>query len=145
MFDNIGGKIKTWAKVLCWIGMLTSVIVGIVTMVAGSSGARYYGSGMTAGGFFGGLLIAVVGALASWIGSFLLYGFGELIETSKAIEKKLALLPVNSPQIGEKQNGNSTTAPTVTGTWRCQKCGARNPYGVSSCEACGGNREGMEV
>jgi len=30
MFKNIGGKIKTFAKVVAWIGIIASVIVGLV-------------------------------------------------------------------------------------------------------------------
>ena len=29
MFENIGGKIKGLAKVVCWIGIILSVITGI--------------------------------------------------------------------------------------------------------------------
>lgn len=66
MFDNIGGKIKTLAIVLCGVGIVASFIGGIVT------------SGMNQSPW--GMLVAVAGALASWILSFFIYGFGELIE-----------------------------------------------------------------
>lgn len=139
MFNNIGGKIKTVAKVLCWIGIVGSVIGGIAFMIAGGSVSQYgyYRSGATGGSFLVGLLIALVGALASWIGSFLLYGFGELIDVSKAIENKLAHMPANIPQPQPESKQSASSTPTVSGTWRCHKCGKRNPYGTTSCEECG--------
>ena len=33
MFDNIGGKIKKLAKIICWIGIILSVITGIAAMM----------------------------------------------------------------------------------------------------------------
>lgn len=78
MFSNIGGKIKNLAVVITWIGIITSVIFGIMMMATG------YGEMV-----FIGFLVALVGSLLSWIGSFLLYGFGQLIENTDAIVKKL--------------------------------------------------------
>lgn len=70
MFDNIGGKIKILAQVLCWIGIIASVSFGFVFVVEG-----YYTA-------FGAILMMVLGSLGSWIGSFVLYGFGQLVENS---------------------------------------------------------------
>ena len=67
MFANVGGKIKAVAQVLTWIGIIGSVIGGL---------------SMTSANFLVGILIAVVGALLSWVGSLALYGFGELVENS---------------------------------------------------------------
>ena len=36
MFDNIGDKIKTLAKVLCWIGIVISVIAAIGFFISGN-------------------------------------------------------------------------------------------------------------
>ena len=85
MFDNIGGKIKGLAKVLCWVGIIFSVISGIVTMVAG---ANVRGAGGV--GIFGGLLTIAIGCVLSWIGSFFTYGFGQLIENTDFIRDSLS-------------------------------------------------------
>lgn len=69
MFDNIGGKIKSLAQITCWIGIVCSVIWGIVVWVEEL-------------GFWLGLGIIVLGSLGSWISAFTLYGFGQLIENS---------------------------------------------------------------
>ena len=76
MFDNIGAKIKTLAKVVCWTGIVASVIWGISLITAGAA-TRNGGAIVLSG-----LLVIVLGALASWVGSFLTYGFGEMVENS---------------------------------------------------------------
>ena len=92
MFDNIGAKIMKLAKVLCWIGIILSVISGIVIMVGGANVSRVassyygYGSSVTGGSaVLVGILTIVLGSLLSWIGSFFTYGFGQLIENTDYI------------------------------------------------------------
>ena len=77
MFTNIGKKIKTWASVLCWLGIVCSVIAGIAMCVVSKDL------------IVSGILTIIFGALASWIGSFMVYGFGELVDNSQAIRAKL--------------------------------------------------------
>lgn len=67
MFDDIGGKIKGLAKVITIIGIVASCICGLVMLVESEN-------------FLFGVLVAGLGSLGSWVGSFLLYGFGELID-----------------------------------------------------------------
>ena len=74
MFNNIGGKIKTLAKVLTVIGMILSIIWGIVE---------------TEFSVETGFAIIALGCLFSWVGSFLLYGFGELIDNTKEIANNM--------------------------------------------------------
>lgn len=71
MFTNIGGKIKTLTKVVCWIGIAASVIGGVVFMFDDE--------------VLAGLAMIVGGVLASWVGSFILYAFGELVENVAVI------------------------------------------------------------
>lgn len=81
MFDNIGGKIKTLASAMALIGIILSFVIGFVIF------------GIDDDMIPVGVVIIVVGSLISWIGSFLLYGFGELIEKACLIEERLALHP----------------------------------------------------
>lgn len=78
MYNNIGGKIKVLAKVIAYIGIGISIIYGLILMVSIS----WLRSGM---GSIPGLLVILLGSLGSWIGSFILYGFGELIENTARI------------------------------------------------------------
>ena len=74
MFDNIGGKIKVLAKIICFGGIILSPIIGIIMLASG---------GDISGGV--GLMVIIGGCLGSWIGSFFVYGFGELIEKTTEI------------------------------------------------------------
>jgi hypothetical protein len=69
MFDNIGEKIKKLAVVLTVLGIIGSIIFAIILWANELIGA--------------GFLALFVGILSSWVGSFLLYGFGELIDNTK--------------------------------------------------------------
>lgn len=82
MFDNIGRKIRMLAKVLMWIGIIAFAIYGIVMF--------------TEEKVLAGFLIIVIGALYSWVSSFVLYGFGQLVE--------------NSDIEAEKNNNNAKSA-----------------------------------
>lgn len=74
MYNNIGRKIKALAKVLAWIGIAVSVISGLGMIIASSR----------SGGAMAllGILTMALGSLVSWVSSFVLYGFGELVENS---------------------------------------------------------------
>lgn len=78
MFQNIGKKIKTLAVVVCWIGIAGSVIGGIVMCTIDND-------------LLTGLGIALIfcGPLFSWVGSFVLYGYGDMITRIRRIERKL--------------------------------------------------------
>ena len=93
MFDDIGGKIKTVAKVVCWVGIIMSVITGIVLISTANTV---------------GILTIIVGSLGSWIGSFTLYGFGELIEKTTEIAENTR--PVNTNMGSTKINVESSEA-----------------------------------
>lgn len=82
MFDNIGRKIKTLAKVLCWLGIIGSVIAAAVMI-----NSRYTETQIT------GWIMFFAGPLVSWISSFTLYALGEITENSATqaiLLKKLA-------------------------------------------------------
>ena len=131
MFDNIGGKIKTLATVVCFLGIGASIIAAIALWAQND---RY--TPTIALGF--GVLIG--GSLASWIGSFFTYGFGQLIEDATAIREVLsngvkqndgAAHSISTPIIN-KDSGN-----TRSSTWSCSKCGCINYYSRIKCSLCG--------
>ena len=89
MFNNIGGKIKALASIFTWIGIIISLIIGLLFIFADSHVVVI------------GILIIIIGSLMSWISSWLLYGFGDLIENSSIIARKL------SPEDFEDENGGA--------------------------------------
>ena len=76
MFKNIGKKIKLLAKILCWLQIIAYMATAVFFMVMDQ--------------ILLGFVILVVGFLVAWIGSFLLYGFGELVDNS-TIQTKMML------------------------------------------------------
>lgn len=86
MFNNIGRKIKTLAKVIAWMGIALSVLSGLGTMIeivilANADTVLSYIVFLILG-LVGGTIVAVVGGFLAWISVFILYGFGQLVENS---------------------------------------------------------------
>lgn len=73
MFNNIGKKIKTLAQVITLIGIIASLITGIVFIALANNNPGWGTLGV---------LIIIIGSLISWISSFILYGFGQLVDNS---------------------------------------------------------------
>ena len=68
MYDNIGEKIKGLAKAGFIVEAIAAVITGIALMVS----ADYL--------IIVGVLVLLLGPIVAWVSSWLLYGFGELID-----------------------------------------------------------------
>lgn len=138
MFDNIGGKLKTVAVVVCVLGIILSVVYGV--MLFSSS-------------FVSGLLAMVLGALLSWLSTLTLYGFGVLIEeTVRNREISAQLLSVLKPEQPPVQSesskraasigsytipGAKTTDSGIVDGWKCQHCGTTNQAAAQFCRDCG--------
>lgn len=135
MYDNIGDKIKTVAVVSCVLGIIASVIWGVVTMFAS---------------FLVGLLVIVVGCLCSWLGTLTFFGFGELIEETqcnRAVnEKLLAVLESKQAETAVQKTKQETATVQCTGAkpvaawntgWQCKHCGSENKAGNVFCQNCG--------
>ena len=126
MFDNIGGKIKTLAKVVCWIGIIACIITGIVLIA------------MDEDSILVGILTAVVGPLLSWVSSFVLYGFGQLVENSDTLVQQNRTHHANKGEnFGNTSNIKQVTvSPTESQhKWRCNSCGEM--ISSSPCPYCG--------
>ena len=139
MFDNIGGKIKTLAVVVCVIGMIGSVIGGIVLWTQNS---RY------APTILPGIIIMVAGCLGSWVGGFFTFGFGQLIESTeennaylRSISKTLSAQKGKTEDTAPQPVKPVVPAPQTTraraADWKCHKCGTSNPVGIIFCRDCG--------
>lgn len=75
-YDNIGSKIKTWTKVQFYIVAVLSVILGFAIVNAFVRAGGWW----TLLGVLLGLLAAFLGAFLSFIATWTLYGFGQMIE-----------------------------------------------------------------
>lgn len=136
MFENIGGKIKKLAIVITIIGIIISFIIGI--MLSNEFG-------------LGGFIVILGGSLLSWIGSFLLYGFGEIIdllrkisgETSETDNEKLYEVDNTSYETNNAKihkTGDDLANVESKDLWVCPQCNKKNKYidkGNPECVHCG--------
>ena len=91
MFTNIGGKIKVLAKVVCFVGFVITLIVAITNFVL----AAQVHSGILV---VVGILFLILGAVLSWVGSFFIYGFGEITTRVTSLDEKVDALQAEIKQ-----------------------------------------------
>lgn len=76
MYKNVGGKIKGQSKTV-------AIIEAFLTLIMASSFMFTDDEKMVGVG----VLVIVIGCLAAWVSSWLLYGFGEIVEKVCLIEE----------------------------------------------------------
>ena len=74
MFEDIGNKIKKLVKFFAVAGMLLSIILGIILCLSN---------------ILIGIIVSAFGFLLSWVGAWLMYGYGEMVQRLINIDKKL--------------------------------------------------------
>ena len=140
-FDNIGGKIKNFAKWSCWITILLIWIAAPISFIVLVS------DNWTAELCWIPLLGAIVGPFFVWIGSWTMYALGELVEktcdnennTRKFLDKLNEKNTVNSVMYAENKEDakktNTTTPPSPAHKWLCDGC--KKMIAQTPCEHCG--------
>ena len=90
MYDNIGGKIKSWAV---WIFVVEAIaaVIGGIALIANDNGLVAF-------------LTIVFGPIAAWVSSWLLYGFGQLVENSDIIAAEYNRKNEKHEKVIEKNN-----------------------------------------
>lgn len=83
MYKNVGKKIKVLATIICIVTAIFWMILGFVLILREKSTTEIR---------LVGIITLIVGPLSCWINSFLLYGYGELIEQNTETNKELKLL-----------------------------------------------------
>lgn len=137
MFENIGGKIKTLAVIVCVLGIVASFAGAVNLWMANS---RYNPT------IVPGVVTLVAGCLISWVGSFFTYGFGQLIENSDRMVERLERLEACSRD-PEAKAAPAPSAPVsyapvnrrkaAEAEWKCGKCGTVNKETAIFCRDCG--------
>ena len=77
MYDNIGGKIKGLAKGTFIVEAIAAIIFGIAMMAEGDEGLVIAGA-----------LTLFCGPIVAYVGSWILYAFGQLVEDVHAMRDK---------------------------------------------------------
>lgn len=94
MFNNIGKKIKTLAKVVCWLGIIGGIISGLSLIAVGAAGSGITVNSNGSTSFVSGMALVVAGIillvllpLLAWVSSFMLYGFGEMVDNVSELKQ----------------------------------------------------------
>lgn len=134
MFTNIGTKIKVLAKIVFIFG-----VIGGFILACGIWSSMSDNAGQNVGIFFSGLFAFAAVFVASWVGVFLLYGFGELIDSNEKCEYYLSRLQGETNSRFLERLTDSADKHSESG-WLCE-CGTRNRIGSSYCKICGKKKE----
>ena len=92
MYSNIGKKIQGLAKIFAILGIITCVVIGGLIIQSAEGAYRYDEIGLTVG-----IVVIALGSILSWIFSFVLYGFGRLVENSDIIARQYRRNSGNEP------------------------------------------------
>ena len=97
-FNNIGKKIKTMAKISFYLLSVLFLFYGILLIIKTDNDIL-------------GLLWLILGPSISWISSFVLYGFGQLVDHS---DKLIALKEVPNNDIQNNKKAKTTHLENTT-------------------------------
>ena len=141
MFDNIGSKIKTVATTIAWLGIIGSIIIGIIIIAEAND--SYYPSATET---LSGLLVIIVGSLSSWVSSFTLYGFGQLIENTDTICSEMeSIRHITSKHItnaSDKAQSSSNDSGSFANSNDTASSANLDPC-IGTCELC--DKENVKV
>ena len=139
-YGEIGKKIKLWAAWMFVLGVIGAWL----------SAAGLFISGIAAGECmlcFYAVTVAVIGPLSAWISTWILYGFGELIDKTCENEANTRAILAHLKESSAVRVNAVSAAPSVKETkdvavpavsvhrWRCDACGQMTSQ--SPCEFCG--------
>lgn len=134
MFENVGQRIKNYAKGLFIVQVVMYVIGGIVTLAVSDG---------EAGLVIAGLVMLGLGWAIAWLNSVFIYGFGELIVKATEIarntsngEEKINENTVETEAESEIVNEEKVPEKVIH-QWRCEKCGYMTTQ--DPCPICNAN------
>lgn len=119
-YASIGNKIKGLAIGTFIVEALATIVFGIILAINNG---------------FVGVIIIIFGPFSAFVSSWLMYGFGELIEKVTQIE-----YDTHKPKEETEKEEESKSINSNTNIWHCEKCGQRVPKILSTCSACGASR-----
>ncbi len=131
MFDNVGEKIQKIAKIIYYLGVVGSVVVGFIAFVCAclTEDDTIIFLGLLAAG-----VIIGVGILMSYLSVIVLYAFGDLVENTYIIANNSAISASNSEKAKfalEQNSLQQKRRPT------CRVCYHVNPEEAEICQKCG--------
>ena len=127
LYKNIGGKIKNLAKWIFIIEAIGAIITGFVLLFTDDDLILY------------GLLTLVCGPIIAWLGSWILYAFGELVEDVHAMRDKEGTTKETSSSEKEtlENNSQTTTENSNINLRKATQCECGELYYGLHCPICG--------
>lgn len=92
-FDNIGQKIKNFAKWACWITILLIWVAAAILVIVALLAEETYVWVIP--------IAAVAATFAVWVGSWGMYAFGELVQRVISIDRKMLFVMEESDEEAE--------------------------------------------
>lgn len=135
-FEDVGGKIKKFAKWYCWIVIAIFWIDAIILFV------RSLSDGMVLGALLA-FVVAAILSFLTWIGSWFIYAFGEFVEDThdtryspqiRNMDKNLQLLTNYFLREAEAAKGTAAKAAEAPKPDIAAKCAAEEKAAVESEE-----------
>ena len=108
LYENIGGKIKSWAKWIFIVEAIGAIITGIYFVHRGITASFDSEPDILLG-----FLILLLGPIVAWVSTWLLYAFGELVEDVHELRVQGSLAPVHR-STNNKTKTQRTAANTTT-------------------------------
>ncbi len=97
-FHDCGRKIKIWAMVAFAIGVALAIICGVSDIIDGINNEEW-------NDIRDGILKIILGPIVAWLLALLLYGFGELIESSDLlVEQGIQIVDILEKEKSENEN-----------------------------------------
>lgn len=94
MYKNIGKKIKILAKVLAIVLSVITVTMGVYMIIkyndpiVADAVGYIYNASYKATVIIVAVIVVILAVALNWVSSWILYGFGELIDNTTAIKKQ---------------------------------------------------------
>ena len=131
MFNNIGRKLKKFAKFVVIAGTILCVIIGIAMIVGGGTDLDNIDGGYNnINGEYtkiSGWMYLIGGTFTALANGLLLYGFGEMIEINQRMYKLML----------RKGNSAELQSSIEDDVWVCEECGNVNKNTSATCAKCG--------
>jgi predicted RNA-binding Zn-ribbon protein involved in translation (DUF1610 family) len=118
LYENIGAKIKNWAKWIFIAEAIGAIITGLALLFSDEE-------------LILGFLVMILGPIVAWVGSWILYAFGELVEDVHAIRNR------GIPTTANKSNSPTNTQTSAQFTDVLRNAANKQKETVKRCPYCG--------
>ncbi len=131
LYENIGKKIKVLAIFTFIIEAIAAIIFGLFII---SKGPVFF-RGSAQPTILYGFLIAFFGPIVSFVLSWFLYSWGELVDKTCYIAEHI---PVQkATKLNNKKIKFTGTEENSDEAWLCSECGFKNKKALAYCPICG--------